>query len=115
MRLQNYLTEEFEMPHISGKSKLTTKIRPEERSFKNLPKDGKGKSKVKFQDWLGIKSNGGKATNGKYYGWSHRAVAGFKVGDTVKKGDVVYQDKEFTIETEEQAQQIAKQFADEVS
>lgn len=24
---------------------------------------------------------------GKWYGWSHRAVYGFKVGDTVKEGD----------------------------
>ena len=115
MRLQNYLTEEFELPHISGNSKLKTDIRPEERSFKNLPRDGKGKSKVKFQDWLGIKSNGSKGTDGKYYGWSHRAVAGFKVGDTVKKGDVVYQGKEYTIDSDEQAQQVAKQFANEVS
>lgn len=115
MRLQNYLTEEFEMPHISGKSKFNTKIRPEERSFKNLPRDGKGKAKVKFQDWLELKGNGGKAANGKYYGYSHRAVAGFTVGDMVKKGDVVYKDKEFTIETDAQAQEMAKLFRDEVS
>ncbi len=25
----------------------------------------------------------------KWYGWSHRAIYGFKVGDTVKKGDTI--------------------------
>ena len=27
---------------------------------------------------------------GKWYGWSHRAIYGFKIGSTVKKGDVAY-------------------------
>lgn len=26
-----------------------------------------------------------------YFGWSHRAIRGFKIGDTVKKGDDAYQ------------------------
>jgi len=26
----------------------------------------------------------------KYYGWSHRAIYGFKIGDTVKKGNCAY-------------------------
>ena len=25
--------------------------------------------------------------DGKWYGWSHRAICGFKIGDTVKEGD----------------------------
>lgn len=29
----------------------------------------------------------GKSTDGKWYGWSHRAIYGFKIGDKVKKGD----------------------------
>jgi len=29
-------------------------------------------------------------TEQKWYGWSHRAICGFKVGDSVKKGDVAY-------------------------
>lgn len=90
MRLVKYLTEEFEIPHKSGKSKLMTKIPPNERSFKNLPRDSKGNPKVRFQDWLEMKggSDGAKASDGKWYGWSHRAVAGFGVGDVVKPGHI---------------------------
>ena len=29
----------------------------------------------------------GKSANGKWYGWSHRAIYGFSIGDIVKKGD----------------------------
>ena len=29
----------------------------------------------------------GKSKDGKWYGWSHRAIYGFKIGDKVKKGD----------------------------
>ena len=29
----------------------------------------------------------GKSEDGKWYGWSHRAIYGFKIGDTVKDGD----------------------------
>jgi len=29
----------------------------------------------------------GKSKDGKWYGWSHRAIYGFKIGDIVKKGD----------------------------
>lgn len=30
----------------------------------------------------------GKSTkDGKWYGWSHRAIYGFKIGDKIKKGD----------------------------
>ncbi len=32
--------------------------------------------------------------NNKYWGWSHRAIASFKVGDKVKKGDVIYRSKD---------------------
>ncbi len=117
MRLLQYMTEEFEVPHISGKSKFITKIKPEERGFKNLPRDGKGKAKCKFQDWLELKGNstGAKGADGKWYGWSHRAVAGFGIGDSVKKGDVAYQGKEYTIETDDQAKEVAGIFADGVS
>ena len=29
----------------------------------------------------------GKSTDGKWYGWSHRAIYGFSIGDVVNKGD----------------------------
>ena len=32
-------------------------------------------------------SIGKSIKDGKWYGWSHRAIFGFKIGDTVKKGD----------------------------
>lgn len=68
---------------------MSTDIAPADRSFKNQPKYADGKSKVRFQDWLEIEtepdSNGGygKAANGSWYGFSHRAVYGFKTGDKV--------------------------------
>jgi len=31
--------------------------------------------------------------NGKWYGWSHRAICGFKIGSTCKKGDIHYEPK----------------------
>lgn len=35
----------------------------------------------------GVCSIGFSEKDGKWYGWSHRAIYGFKVGDVVKKGD----------------------------
>lgn len=32
-------------------------------------------------------SIGKSITDGKWYGWSHRAICGFKIGDVVKDGD----------------------------
>ena len=32
----------------------------------------------------------GKGKDGKWYGWSHRALHGFGEGDTVKQGDIAY-------------------------
>lgn len=76
---------------------LVTKIPPEERSFKNLPRYANKKSKVRFQDWLELKTPseykniiGGhsvkKGANGVWYGWSHRAVGSFKIGKIIKPG-----------------------------
>ena len=62
---------------------LMTDVPPEKRTLKNVPKDSKNKPKVRFQDWLLIKTEPGHAglgqsvANGKWYGWSHRAVHGF--------------------------------------
>ncbi len=67
---------------------IKTTVEPEERSFKNLPRYADKKVKVRFQDWLGIKGNPGKGFDGKWYGYSHRAVHGFGVGDVIKKGHI---------------------------
>lgn len=110
-------SEKYEVPHIEGKANVKTSVKPEDRELDNMPRFSNGKSKVRFQDWLGIKSgNGvGKSSNGKWYGWSHRAVYGFGIGDKVKKGDVAYDGKEYTIKTEEQAKKTAERFHDGVS
>jgi hypothetical protein len=75
-----------------------TNIPPEKRSFDNLPRyKGTNKPICRFQDWLDIDSSdqdfkkkgasGGKAANGKWYGYSHRAIYGFKPGDVIKNDD----------------------------
>lgn len=66
----------------------------------------------------------------KWYGWSHRAIYGFKVGDTVKQGDVLAPDPDypnmnqgreehlplgFTAKTEADARRMAAAFALNVS
>ena len=71
--------------------------------------------------------------DGKWYGWSHRAIFGFEIGDTVKEGDCTASSgwteeylKEhpeenqslpvgFTAKTEEDAKKMAIAFADSVS
>ena len=109
------------------------------RSFKNIPKYANGHSKVRFQDWLHIKSEKGypshgySEADGKWYGWSHRAVYGFGVGDKVEgdslgkkveypklpNGDYDWDngkfEPDFTISSEDQARQVAIQFAKNVS
>lgn len=111
----------WEVKHKEGKSPIKTNIKPEDRELSNLPKYSTGKSKVRFQDWLELddykKDNVAKSSNGKWYGWSHRAVHGFAIGDKVKKGDCGYEykKKEYTIKTDAQAQEAATNFADSVS
>lgn len=81
----------------------------------------------------GIKHIGfAPADGGKWYGWSHRAIYGFKVGDTVKKGDVIAKTAEwpwgeggvgdheqfdpgFTAKTLDDARRMAAAFAVAVS
>lgn len=53
--------------------------------------------------------------DGKWYGWSHRAIYGFKIGDKIKKGDCGFKGSEYTIKTEAEAKQAAKNFAESVS
>lgn len=82
------------MKNFSKTRQMVTEIPPEERSFKNIPKYSTGKNKVTPQAWLEIEqekikpdhsaNSFGKSANGKWYGWSHRAIYGFKTGDEVK-------------------------------
>ena len=119
---------------------LTTDIKPEDRTFKNLPKYSTGKSKVRFQDWLLIKpekhkyaSIGYSEADGKWYGWSHRAVYGFKAGDKVEgdslgkkveypklpSGELDFDngkyEKDFTIKDMNHAREVAITFSNNVS
>jgi len=49
----------------------------------------------------------------KWYGWSHRAICGFGIGSTCKKGDIHYRPKkgEWTAKTLSDAKQMAIDFA----
>jgi len=118
----------WKVPTLKGGSNIRTTIPPEHRSFKNLPRRTcDNKPRVRFQDWLGIKGEKrspktatvsfGKSTNGKWYGWSHRAVHGFGVGDKVgPNADIVNNTgKEYTIDTEAQAKDHAIRFARSVA
>jgi len=77
---------------------LETNIKPEDRTLSNLPRYADRKPKVTFQQWLmidGKKRNlsydttsYGWAANDKCYGFSHRAIHGFYVGEIVKPGTI---------------------------
>src|SRR6056297_580843 len=107
-----------------------TNVPPEKRSFKNLPRyKGSEKPICRFQDWLCIDSSdpdfkkerasGGKAANGKWYGYSHRAIYGFKPGDVVKDDDNMSHDpkrkKPYKIKDDNDAKWHAIRFSRDVS
>jgi hypothetical protein len=121
----------------AGGGEYKTKEPLSKRSLKNIPKYSNGSYKVRFQDWLHIKTEknsfGKSEADGKWYGWSHRAIYGFGVGDEVKgdslgkkieydklpNGDLDWDngkyEPDFIIKTEDQARQVAITFAKNVS
>ncbi len=137
-------TKTWELPTRGG-GKYKTELPPNKRTLNNQPKYSNGNSMVRFQDWLLIKSQkkdpkhsaysfGKSEADGKWYGWSHRALAGFKAGDKVagdsegKKQtapkdpetgtsdwDNVKFEDDFTIKNDDHARQVAIQFSDNVS
>lgn len=113
--------ESYIVNHKSGKSSIKTEIPPEKRELSNLPRDSKGKARVRFQDWLLLKTIGnslGQGANSKWYGWSHRAIHGFFVGEKVKKGTIGHntsRGEEYIIKDDKDAKDHAKRFAREVS
>ncbi len=140
MRFKKWLDEKFEVPmakkekfkklnpktnrmKTSRKTRyLQTDIPPKNRNFDNIPKYADNSSKVRFQDWLEIDTsrskgkNWGWSKNGSAVGWSHRAICGFKKGDKVKMDTIGnYKGKEFTIKTDAEAENMARNFAKEVS
>jgi len=56
-------------------------------------------------------------SEGKWYGWSHRAIYGFKPGDVVKEGDITAGTLPigFKAKNEEDARKMAEAFAEGVS
>lgn len=107
----------YELKSKKG-SPVKTTIPPAKRTLDNIPKYADGKDRVRFQDWLEmdpVTHSTGKGSDGKWYGWSHRAIYGFKAGDKVKAGDVCYDGKDFTIKDEADAKKQAERFADSVS
>lgn len=101
---------------------LKTDIPMSSRTFNNLPRYADKKPKVRFQDWLGIKmdhkagcSVGKSEGTGTWYGWSHRAVSSFKVGDKVSADCCGNTKGEYTIKTDDEARQTAINFAKDIS
>lgn len=74
----------------------------------------------------GVSTIGFSDKNQKWYGWSHRAIHGFGVGDVAKKGDLVCSPGStdpaadvsvpvgFTAKTLDDAKRMAIAFADSV-
>ena len=103
---------------------MKTKVAPADRTFRNLPRYADGRPKVRFQDWLEIETRTeggatfGRAADGKWYGWSHRAVYGFGVGTEIPE-DCCYKKRgrkaPYKIETEEEAKEHAMGFSRAVS
>jgi hypothetical protein len=62
-------------------------------------------------------SIGYSVKDGKWYGWSHRAIYGFRVGSTCKKGNCHYTPEKgaWTAKTMADAKQMAIDFANGVS
>ena len=69
----------------------------------------------------GVCSVGFSVKDGKWYGWSHRAIYGFKIGSTCKMGDCHYLSKRhggkgaWTAKTVADARRMACNFAEGVS
>jgi hypothetical protein len=107
---------------------IVTKVAPKDRTVRNVPKDAKGFPVCTHQTWLEIEgerqspsssvdSFGKSRANGKWYGWSHRAIASFGIGDVVKPTTSGFDHlkEPFIIKTEEKAKEVAKRFARSVS
>lgn len=105
-----------------------TTIKPEDRSFENQPRYADKKPICTFQQWLCIDSKKrqsshnrvsyGKAANGKWYGWSHRAIASFGIGDSITSDSMVKDIKRkipYKIRNEKDAEWHSIKFASAVS
>lgn len=94
------------------------------RIIENLNESKKEKSAIeKFFEKHGIKHNdkpiGFSEKEQKWYGWSHRTIYGFKIGDKCKDGDLGVGDGYTfkpgdTLKTLDDCKQRAKDFAKSV-
>lgn len=136
MKFKKYLSEttaisnnnvevNFNVSMRNGRN-FKTNIPPAKRTLDNIPRYANKKLKCAFQDWLCIKKDEsdsditayGKAANGKWYGWSHRAVFGFEPGYEIKEGGVAIDKNRklpYKIKDEEDAKWHAILFAKEVA
>jgi len=100
---------------------LKTTIPPEERTLKNLPRDSNKKAKVKFQDWLELKNGSrsphsvGQAPDGTWYGWSHRAIAGFNIGKEIKTSNIIGNKHTYGSDIDKKYHEISKKDGYEVA
>ena len=101
---------------------VKTEVPVEKRTLNNIPRYADKKPKVHFKDWMGFKMADTKHSvakaeaDGKYYGWSHRAISGFGVGDIVKPDTIGNgTGKEYEIKTDDEAKAAAIAFAKEVA
>jgi len=77
----------------------------------------KGITPEKSKPQHNVCSIGFSAKENKWYGWSHRAIYGFGIGDVVKKGDCIagYLPIGFKAKTMAGAKEMAIAFAESVS
>ena len=117
-------SQEYEVPLLKDKHKrkFKTNIPPEKRTLKNLPRYSNRKPKVQFSKWLCLKNTSkskysiGQAADGSWYGWSHRAIASFKIGSKITKNTIGNNSgKEYKIKTDNEAMNFAIKFAKSVS
>ncbi len=101
---------------------VKTEVPIEKRTLRNIPRYADKKPKVHFRDWMGMKNcsdthhSVAKAdADGKYYGWSHRAIAGFGVGDKVSADTCGNTKGDFTIKSDDQAKDVAIAFAKDIA
>ena len=126
--IEKYIGEGvYKVPAKNNKKHIETTLPPEKRTLENIPKYSDGSSKVRFQDWLELERSPklwpklndvswGWGKNSRCYGWSHRGIGEFKVGDKVRRDTIGNDhDKEYTLETYKQVEEIAKKYAREVA
>lgn len=117
--------EVFKVP-AKGKY-LETTIPPEKRTLENIPKYTNESNKVDYESWLGLSKepelwpklrnvNWGWSKNGCCYGYSKRSIEEFYTGKKVRRDSIGNdRNKEFIIESDEEAEEMAKKFSKEIS